>query len=492
VVDGWRWAVLAGYYSTLGLLALYGAHRLYLLALYARLRRCAPVPVARYSDDLPAVTVQLPMFNERYVAERVIRAACALDWPRDRLEIQVLDDSTDDTAEIAREAVENLRAAGHDIHLLHRDHREGFKAGALAEGLARARGELIAIFDADFVPQRTFLRELVDHFRDPAVGMVQARWGHLNADHSVLTRAQAALLDGHFVIEHLARNRAGRFFNFNGTAGVWRRSCIDDAGGWHHDTITEDLDLSYRAQLRGWRFVFVVDHVAPAELPIEMRAFHGQQHRWAKGSIETARKLLPGVLRAPLPLAVKFESAVHLTANVAYLLMLALAALVGPAVWVRAESPARAAVAWIDLPLFGVSTASILAFYVVASREAGHTRRESWARLPAVLAVGIGLALNNARAVLEGLLGRRSGFLRTPKYGLAPGGPVLVRGPYRSGTMRRAWVEALTAGYFATLLVGAIAAGLWGAVPFLGLFAAGFGYTAAAALTTPGTRSRTG
>src|SRR5437764_9589235 len=303
-----------------------------------------------------------------YVIERLVEAVCRIDYPRDRLEIQVLDDSTDETQGIARAAVERSRRAGHDIACLHRDHRDGFKAGALQEGLCRARGEYVAVFDADFVPGTDFLLRSVHFFTDPRVGMVQVRWDHLNRESSHLTQAQAIYLDGHFVIEHTARNRSGRFFNVNGTAGVWRRASIEDAGGWQHDTLTEDLDLSYRAQLRGWRFTFLSDLIAPAEVPVEMNAFKSQQHRWAKGSIQTCRKLLPRLLKSNLPFGVKAEAFFHLTANFNYILMCVLSILMFPAMVIRYN------MGWyemilIDVPLFFAATFSFCNFYTVFQRE---------------------------------------------------------------------------------------------------------------------------
>ncbi len=474
-----RLPVLGLYGLLLFGMSLYGAHRWLLLYLYWRHRREIPRPRARFRD-LPSVTVQLPVYNEMYVIERLIEAACRLDYPRDRLEIQVLDDSTDETRAIARRAVARARAAGHPIVHVHRETRTGFKAGALAEGLRRARGELIAVFDADFVPPPDFLQRLVHYFSDPEVGMVQARWGHLNSEHSPLTRVQALLLDGHFVIEHTARHRSGRFFNFNGTAGMWRRRCIEDAGGWQHDTLTEDLDLSYRAQMRGWKFVYLPHVVAPAELPVEMGAFKSQQHRWAKGSIQTARKLLPELLRGPLPWPVKLEAIFHLTANVGYVLMLALALLIVPAVWLRrAMDPLW--IAGFDLPVMFFSTASVAAFYTVAHREAGGRPLRALARIPLLMAVGIGLCVNNARAVMEAWLGRASEFHRTPKYNLLPGESPAAR-RYRAGANRDTWIEALLALYVAAGMTAAAAAGLWGALPFLALFALGFAYTALGAL----------
>jgi len=316
----------------------------------------------------PRVTVQLPLYNERYVIQRLVEAVVRLHYPRAQPEIQLLDDSTDETTTLAEQIVEGYRPLGFAITLQHRHHRHGYKAGALAEGLTRATGEFIAIFDADFIPATDFLAGMVPYFRDPRVGMVQARWGHINQDYSLLTKIQAILLDGHFILEHGGRNRGGRFFNFNGTAGVWRRSAIDSAGGWQHDTLTEDLDLSYRAQLAGWDFVFVPGLIAPAEVPVEMNAFKSQQHRWAKGSIQTCRKLLPRILKSDLPLGIKAEAFFHLTANFNYILMCVLSILMFPAMVIRYN------MGWyemilIDVPLFFAATFSFCNFYMVCQRE---------------------------------------------------------------------------------------------------------------------------
>jgi cellulose synthase/poly-beta-1,6-N-acetylglucosamine synthase-like glycosyltransferase len=482
-----RWTVLSLYFGSLLVMTAYGCHRWYLIWLYLRHRRAAARPPARFSE-LPRLTVQLPLFNEMYVARRLIEAVCALDYPRDRLEIQVLDDSTDETTRVVAEVVERYRRTGFDIVHLHRTDRAGFKAGALEAGLKQARGDLVAIFDADFVPEPGFARNLVHHFTDAQVGMVQARWGHLNPHHSALTRVQSMLLDGHFVIEHTARNRSGRFFNFNGTAGMWRRECIADAGGWQHDTLTEDLDLSYRAQLRGWKFVFLTDEVSPAELPIEMGAFKSQQHRWAKGSIQTARKLLPTILRSDLPLRVKAEATVHLTANVGYVMMVVLALLVIPSVWLRATvSPWL--VAAVDLPLFAGSTISVVAFYFVAQREALGTWRGILRWVPFLMAVGVGLSINNGRAVMEALAGRQSSFRRTPKYNLASGERLATR-RYRVTVNRDTWIELALAVWFTVGTTAIIAAGMWAAVPFLLLFQIGYAYTAISTLLQSSHRYR--
>ncbi|HEX4823469.1 MAG TPA: glycosyltransferase [Candidatus Polarisedimenticolaceae bacterium] len=469
--------ILPIYFGVLGLLALYGAHRAYLLLLLAIHRRTTASP-SQLPDELPFLTVQIPLYNELHVARRVLLACAALDWPRDRFEIQVLDDSTDETASVVAAITARLVSSGIDVRHLRRADRRGFKAGALAAGLAAARGEIIAVFDADFEPAPDFARRLVPAFADPRIGMVQARWGHLNRGASLLTRAQSVLLDGHFAIEHAARHRAGRFFNFNGTAGIWRRRCIEDAGGWQHDTLTEDLDLSYRAQLRGWRFAFVEDAVAPAELPVEMGAFKSQQHRWAQGSIQTARKLLPSILRAPLPLAVKLESVVHLTANATYLLMIVLALLLGPAAWLR-RGQGLPPLVFLDLPLLAISLASIATFYLVAERRATGRAGEGLRVLPMVLAVGVGLSVNNARAVVQGLFSRRAAeFRRTPKYGLAVVDDVaLATRRYRAGRNADTWIELAAGVYLAAWTAIATTCGLWGAAPFLVLFAAGFLFT---------------
>jgi cellulose synthase/poly-beta-1,6-N-acetylglucosamine synthase-like glycosyltransferase len=472
-----RTLVLWVYFGVLGALTVYGAHRWYLLALYARHRRRRP-KAAGLTGDLPSLTVQIPLYNEMYVARRVIEAVAAIDWPADRLEIQVLDDSTDETSSIVAETVARLAASGRTAVHLRRDDRAGFKAGALARGLACARGEFIAVFDADFVPGPGFAKALMRHFADAEVGMVQARWGHLNRKASLLTRAQSILLDGHFVIEHAARHRSGRFFNFNGTAGIWRKRCIEDAGGWQHDTLTEDLDLSYRAQMRGWRFVFVEDAVAPAELPVEMGAFKTQQHRWAQGSMQTAVKLLPKILRAPLPLAVKAEAFFHLTANAGYVLMVLLAFLIGPAIWLRRGARVEE-ILLVDLPLVLLSLASIAIFYLVSQRQAYGRFRDALWYLPVVMAVGIGISFNNARAVIAGFRRRPTEFRRTPKYALAGGGDeVLATRRYRAGRTVETWVELGAGLYFVVWTLVALANGLWAATPFLSLFAGGFLYTA--------------
>lgn len=415
----WQFAVVFAYFAVLLLLSLYGCHRYMVVRMYRKYAAGDdPAPKRRFSgDELPSVTVQLPLYNERYVVQRLIDAVCRLDYPTDRLEIQILDDSTDDTTERAAELVEKWRRRGVDINLIHRDERTGYKAGALQNGLHTAEGEFVAVFDADFIPQPDFLRETIHHFSEPDIGMVQARWDYVNRDYSLLTKAQAVLLDGHFVLEHTARNRSGRFFNFNGTAGVWRRRAIEDAGGWEHDTLTEDLDLSYRAQLEGWNFRFLRDLAVPSEIPVEMTAFKNQQHRWSKGALQTARKLLPRILRSDVSPKVKLEAFYHLTGNIAYLLMVVLAVLMPLATLVRVQQQWYE-ILLLDIPIFFGATVSICYFYWVAQRERGCSALKSLGLLPAVLGLGIGMSVNNARGVLEALVRHDSPFVRTPKYAI--------------------------------------------------------------------------
>jgi cellulose synthase/poly-beta-1,6-N-acetylglucosamine synthase-like glycosyltransferase len=468
--------VVALYLLTLGVLALYGMHRSALLWRYLRTRRQHPIPARRFAEhELPAITVQLPMFNERFVAERLIGAVARLDYPADRLEIQVLDDSTDDTAPRARELCEKLRRRGVDIHYIHRSERTGYKAGALAAGLQRSKGELLLVFDADFVPAPSTARDLVDFFSDGGVGMVQARWGHLNREDSLLTRCQAMFLDGHFLIEHGARARAGRFFNFNGTAGMWRKAAIVDAGGWEHDTVTEDMDLSYRAQLAGWRFVYAPEVCVPAELPGDMNSFKGQQYRWAKGSVQTARKLLRRILFAPIPKKVKREAFFHLTNNLAYVFLLLLALLQLPNMLIRREME-NPWLLMLDVPLFWATCGSVAVFYLVAHRDAGGSFAEALRRLPALMALGIGLAVNNGRAAFEGLFGGDVEFVRTPKRGSAAGNANGALSGYRGRWPWHNTIELGFALYCSCTLVIAFATRSWASVPFVTLFAGGFLY----------------
>ncbi len=398
--------------------SVYGFHRYVLVFLYYRHRKKVPRPLGKL-EEWPMVTIQLPMYNEQHVAERIIERTCQIDYPRQKLQIQVLDDSTDGTTEIARAAADKMRSQGFDIEFLHRDNREGYKAGALSNGLASAKGEFITIFDADFVPQTWFLKRCLPYFTDEKVCVVQTRWEHLNRDQSLLTRSQAIFLDGHFAIEHVARNRSDRFMAFNGTAGTWRRKAIEDAGGWRHDTLTEDLDLSYRAQLRGWRFVFLPELTSPAELPPEMHAFKAQQFRWTKGGAQTALKLLPKVFLSKLPLKVKVEAFFQLTAFCVHLFMLVLVLLMFPAMYLQTVPMATGTV-WrgmFDMGVLALATFSGSIFYLAGQHELQGDWRSALKYLPMMMALGAGLCISNSKAVLEALFGKKSEFVRTPKYG---------------------------------------------------------------------------
>ena len=467
------WSVC--YLSVLLGLSAFGIHRYLIIYLFLKNRRRHSEPAAKFRS-LPTVTVQLPVYNEYYVIRRLIRAVSQLDYPRDKLQIQVLDDSTDETQEIAASEVERLKVKGLNIDYHHRDHRTGFKAGALASGLDDATGEFIFILDADFVPAPDTLRRTIDHFTDPRVGMVQMRWGHLNREYSLLTKVQSLFLDGHHLLEQTARSRSGRFFNFNGTAGIWRKSCITDAGGWHYDTLTEDLDLSYRAQMKGWRFVYLPETVVPAELPVDMNGFKSQQHRWTKGSIQTCKKILPQIWRSRLPLLIKLEATAHLTSNFGYLLLVLLCVLILP----QSFRTHGALYAWlVDLPIFFATSVSIALFYVVAQTRLNPRGwvRELW-MFPLTLALATGMSVNNALGVLEAIFNHRSDFSRTAKYGIEAQRTTMHRVRY---VPLKSWiplVELIFALYFGYCTWNAAQMGHWLSVPFLLMFLGGFTYVA--------------
>jgi cellulose synthase/poly-beta-1,6-N-acetylglucosamine synthase-like glycosyltransferase len=470
-------ALLIPYFIVLILLASYGAHRYVLVYLYYKNKKNRTTEPPAHFPELPRVTIQLPIFNEQFVVERLLDAICRLDYPLEKLDIQVLDDSTDETVAVARGLVNHYAAKGFPVSYHHRSNREGFKAGALSEGLKTAKGEFVAIFDADFVPPEDFLFRTIHHFTDPKIAMVQTRWTHINRNYSFLTEVEAILLDGHFVLEHSGRARSNVFFNFNGTAGVWRRSAIDDAGGWQHDTLTEDTDLSYRAQLKGWKFIYLQDVECPAELPVEMTAFKTQQARWAKGLIQTSKKILPQVLKSDQRFHVKLEAWYHLTANLSYPLMIVLSVLLLPAMIIRFYQ-GWFQMLYIDLPLFMASTFSISSFYLVSQRELFPGK---WFRallyLPFLMALGIGLTVTNTRAVLEALLGKQSEFTRTPKYHVESKKDKVGANNYRRGLGWVPWVELLIGCYFAVTVYYAIDNENYITVPFLVLFVLGYWYT---------------
>ncbi len=478
-INAFDLALLIPYFIVLIVLAAYGAHRYWLVYLYYKNKRNKTTEPAAHFDfaDLPRVTVQLPIFNEQYVVDRLLDAVCRLDYPAEKLDIQLLDDSTDETIEVARLLVDRYAALGHPVTCLHRDNREGYKAGALAEGLKTAKGEFVAIFDADFVPPPDFLLKCIHHFTDPRVGMVQTRWTHINRNYSLLTEVEAILLDGHFVLEHSGRARSGVFFNFNGTAGMWRRCAIDEAGGWEHDTLTEDTDLSYRAQLKGWKFLYLQDVECPAELPVEMTAFKTQQARWAKGLIQVSKKILPKVFASDASRHVKIEAWYHLTANLSYPLMIVLSVLLLPAMVIRFYQ-GWFQMLYIDLPLFLASTFSISSFYLVSQKE---LFPKSWLRsllyLPLLMSLGIGLTVTNTIAVLEALVGKQTAFARTPKYRVESKKDKVGAKKYRKRLGWVPWIELLIGTYFALAVFYAIDNENYFTVPFLFLFVIGYWVT---------------
>jgi cellulose synthase/poly-beta-1,6-N-acetylglucosamine synthase-like glycosyltransferase len=478
--NGFDLAMMIPYFIVLFILALYGLHRYWLVYdyyAYAKNVPAQPPPVIEW----PLVTIQLPIYNERYVIERLVEAISRFDYPPEFLDVQVLDDSTDETQEVARKCVERFAARGIPITYIHRSNREGYKAGALENGLKSSKGEFVAIFDADFVPSPDFLQRTIPYFMNPsggaAIGMVQTRWTYLNTDYSLLTQVETILLDGHFVVEHGARSRRGTFFNFNGTAGVWRRKAIDQAGGWQHDTLTEDTDLSYRAQLKGWKFLYLPHIECASELPVDMNGFKAQQARWAKGLMQTAKKILPKVFKSNVAWHVKSEAFFHLTANISYPLMVLLSTMLLPAMIVRFYQ------GWIqmlviDLPLFLASTCSISSFYLVAQKE---LHPKTWYRtflyMPFVMATGIGISVRNAQAVIEAIAGKKSEFARTPKYNIAGKQGSYARKSYKNKAGWMPYAEIFLGVYFALTVVYAVANENYATVPFLLLFVWGYLYT---------------
>ena len=470
------------YAAVLLILSVYGLHRSFLVFMAVVLRERLAVlksGVPALTDSaleedghwLPFVTIQLPLYNESTVVERLLEKVAQIEYPRDRLEVQVLDDSTDETQAIVARRVAALRGAGLDIVHLHRSVRTGYKAGALAAGLRVAKGELVALFDADFMPPRGFLRAVVPHFDAADVAMVQTRWGHVNRGHSVLTRVSALMLDGHHLIENRVRHAAGWLFNFAGTGGIWRKCAIQSAGGWEHDTLTEDLDLSYRAQLLGWRFIYREDVVTPAELPEDVSAFRAQQFRWAVGTVQTSRKLLRRVLSSHLSPSARMEAFFHLTPHFAYPLTLLLSVILLPLVLLLPASGSLL-VLLIDIPLFFGTTGSLACFYAMAERAQGRRARDAFFVVPALIAVGVGLTPLITRALVRGMRSMAGEFVRTPKRGDSSG----VR--YKAKMEGVPFAEsALCAVSFAST-IASLETGHYVATPFAALFTAGYGYMA--------------
>lgn len=471
--------LLLVYIAALTVLSAFGIYGLVMVYYYIRIKPHDPDLLGELLlEDLPIVTVQLPLFNEMHVAERLVEAVCLLDYPKEKLEIQLLDDSTDQTSALMARMARRKRRSGYRIEHIHRKNREGFKAGALKSGLKRASGEYIAIFDADFMPEPDFIYRTLPHLMaDSNIGMVQARWEHINERYSLLTRMQAMALDAHFAMEQQVRNRARFFINFNGTAGVWRKECIEDAGNWHSDTLTEDLDLSYRAQLRGWRFLYLNDVTVPAELPSEINGLKSQQFRWTKGAIETARKHLFNVWRSRLPLRVKLHATMHLTSNVVFPFILAIAILNVPMVFLKSEHPELKA--YFDMmAIFAFASLSSFLFYLCAQRDIRDDWRNRILLFPIFMAGTMGLAVNNTKAVLEALFKHKSPFLRTPKYNIRTNKDQWSNSAYRlskisAGTV----VEFILAGYFLFGIVASLTFSEIAAIPFQLMFLFGFGFT---------------
>lgn len=405
--------ILIGYFVSLSILFVFGLHGFVMIFYHRKYGHNNPVP-KKVFDEEPMVTIQLPLYNEMYVIERLINSVCEIEYPKDKMEIQVLDDSTDETTAIVAKIVEQKKQQGFDISHIRRGTREGYKAGALKEGMKIAKGEYIAIFDADFIPNKEFLKKTLSFFNDDKIGMVQTRWEHLNGDYSIITKAQALALDGHFVIEQSVRNKSGFFINFNGTGGIWRKSCIEEAGNWHADTLTEDLDLSYRAQLMGWRFVFLKDFTSPAELPSEINALKSQQFRWTKGAVETAKKILPLVWKSDVPLRVKLQSTFHLTNNLVFPFILLAAILNVPLIFVKNSGSHE--IYFAIMSIFVLAFISSFLFYLYSQKDIRADWRKKIVLFPLFMAGSMGLSVNNSRAVFEGLMNRKSEFVRTPKF----------------------------------------------------------------------------
>ncbi len=471
-------AFLAIYFFLLAYIAIYGFHLYWIISLYVRNkdRREPALENIIIDKRVPHVTMQLPVYNERTVASRLIATVAALEWPTDKLEIQVLDDSDDNTTDIIREEIEQTRRLGIKIHHIRRSNRNGFKAGALAHGLETAQGEYIAVFDADNMPRPDFLKRLIGYFINPQIGMVQARWSFINRNESLLCRAQALFLDAHFFIEQFARNKGGLFMNFNGTAGIWRKSAIIASGGWQFDTLTEDLDLSYRAQLTGWKMRFIDTVDVPTELPSSIRSFKTQQYRWARGAIETARKVLPTLMLSSNPLRVKVSAFFHLTQKSISMAIVLLALMLIPALYIRLEG-GMVKLLLIDLPIFIAGTGSMSVFYGLAYKRQKRTQTtRNGMVLPLLTSIGVALAVNNSFALLSGLFSRKRSFIRTPKSGTGGNKNKILPADYRISFDSTVRIEFIVAAYSLAAIIFAVGLNLYFSIPFLLTFAFGYSY----------------
>ena len=471
--------ILSIHYLLVSILCIYGAHRIYHSLMAKRLignLTDHQTPTLADLIIVPKVTVQIPLYNEKFVAARIIDRVAKLEYPREKLHIQVIDDSTDECADIAAARVRHYQTLGYDIEHIRRSNRDGYKAGALAAAMASVKGEFIAIFDADFVPETDFLLKTLPYFQDAKVGLVQSRWSYLNSNVNTLTRLQSLMLDAHFGIEQVARSGQGVYFNFNGTAGIWRKETIIDAGGWNSDTLTEDTDLSYRAQIRGWEFIYRPEIYSPSEIPESMRAFKVQQHRWAKGTIEVMKKILPDILKAPISLRNKVEASLHLTANITYLLMFvdSLFFLL-PSVHIRQEMGPNV-LAWLDLPIFAFASLSHAYFFMSGQKRLYGRMLDKIFILPALLATSIGLGVNNGRAVMEALVGHKTGFVRTPKVGSKPDKTSLNKAYAAHSEDWSTRLELSLALVYTAFLLWAMSQSYWIVIPFLTLFSVGFFY----------------
>src|ERR1041384_4192898 len=469
--------IIASYFISLTILFLFGSSGFVMIFYYLK-HRDKKIEKAGPLLEFPPVTIQLPLYNEYYVAERLIDAACEIDYPRDRPESTVPGDPPDETADIVARRVEHFAAKGFDIKHLRRDNRQGYKAGALKEGLLTATGDFIAMFDADFLPQKDFLKSTLPYFYlDPKIGLVQTRWEHLNSDYSFLTRVQAMALDGHFVIEQNVRNKAGFFINFNGTGGIWRKECILDAGNWEADTLTEDLDLSYRAQLRGWRFKFLNDVTSPAELPSEINALKSQQFRWTKGAIETARKILPQVWRADLPLEKKIHATFHLSNNIVFPFILIAGILNVPLIFIKHQGGYE--MYFTIMTVFASAFLGSFFFYLYSQKDVYEDWQKRMLLFPLLLAGSMGFAVNNTRAALEGLFRRKTEFIRTPKYSVIDKGDNWLDKRYALMKVHYTVVIEIV---LALYCIFGVCASIYyleiAAVPFQLLFSLGFGLVA--------------
>ena len=489
-----NWVIIVLYLIVMVILTLYGLHRGWLIYAYVRHRGNIP---HRPPDpaEWPKVTIQLPIYNEQYVVERLLDAVARIDYPRELLDIQVLDDSTDETQEIAHACVERHRSLGLPVRYLHRTNRIGFKAGALAAGLETATGELVALFDADFVPPPDFLRRTVPYFADPRIGMVQTRWTHLNRPYSLLTKLQAMILDSYFGMEHLSRSRSGVFFHFTGTAGVWRSAAIHDAGGWESDTLTEDIDLSFRAQLRGWRFFYLLDIECPSEIPVDMNAFKEQQARWAKGGTQVCKKLLLTILRSKERARVKAEAFAQLTAAIGCPLMILLSALFLPSQMLGFN---HGSLQFLSVGASVLSTCSVIAFFLASQRVVYPlTWKRSILYLPLVLAVVFAISLRVGKGVLEALCGVKSDFVRTSKFNIDGRSRSWHAKKYHNRAGWTPYLEIAFAIYFAITILYSIENRIYKPVPFLVLLIWGLLYVSSMSLTQrwwerarPGARQR--